>query len=265
MDKSESIANLAVALTAFQNDMVAVKKTSENPFFHSHYADLAEIWEAVRPGLVKHGLAVAQMPQVNDGVSVMSTLLMHSSGEWLCSNLAIAVAKANDPQALGSAITYSRRYSLSAMLGIVSEEDDDAEAAMKRPKPEGKEGEERKPPGHWCAKHKTPFFKKGNMKGYAHPIKDADGKDTGEWCNEEERPEPVYPALENNIDWEWLKESLERLAKSDKVRWSNLAVVTLVNEISGSEAKSVKQAVANLSTDQQKEFVSMIEAELDRI
>jgi len=261
MEKSESIATIAGALMGFQKDMVAVKKTSENPFFKSKYADLAEIWDAIRESLVKHGLSVAQMPQFSDGQPVLSTLLMHTSGEWLCSNLVIVAAKQADPQALGSAITYSRRYSLSAMLGVVSEEDDDAESAMKRPKTESKSNEERKAPGHWCSKHKTPFFKKGNMKGYAHPIKDDEGNPTGEWCNEDQ-PEPVYPALEANIDWDWLKESLVTLGKKDPGQWSNSAVVTMLNENSDSQSKSVKEAVANLPADEQKNFVDMIQREL---
>jgi len=97
-----------------------------------------------------------------------------------------------DPQAQGSAITYARRYSLSAIIGLCTEEDDDAEGAMNRE--QDKDTPEIK--GHWCSVHKTPFFKRGKMKGYAHPIKDENGE-TGEWCSEDKAgSQPTAPGTE---------------------------------------------------------------------
>jgi hypothetical protein len=116
---------------------------------------------------------------------------MHTSGEWLKGRLPLLPVKA-DPQAQGSAITYARRYSLSAIVGLCTEEDDDAEQAMDRGKAKLKEEPVKE--AHWCSTHQTAFFKRGRMKGYAHPIKDDFGGDTSEWCNEV-KVEPVEQTM----------------------------------------------------------------------
>ena len=134
MKKSESIIELSKALNKFQKDLRPAKKTSENPFFKSSYADLVAVWEAIKEPLAKHGLSVAQpMGCTESGMPLVETILCHESGEWIAGELPIKPKK-DDPQSLGSAITYGRRYSLSAMLGLVTEEDDDGEKAMGREK-----------------------------------------------------------------------------------------------------------------------------------
>lgn len=125
MNKSESIANLAKALFAFQSEVQAVKKESVNPFFHSNYADLASIIEAIREPLAKHELAFSQTPT---GKNMLTTILMHSSGEWIEDTAEYTPSK-NDVQGQGSGITYFRRYCLGAILGISTEEDDDGNQA----------------------------------------------------------------------------------------------------------------------------------------
>lgn len=131
MESSESIAALAAALSAAQGEMAGAKKDSENPHFRSKYADLASIWDAARPVLPKHGLAVMQLPEpVETGYLGLTTILTHSSGEFVRSMAVVPLPK-NDPQGYGSALTYTRRYSLAAILGIAPE-DDDAEAATSR-------------------------------------------------------------------------------------------------------------------------------------
>jgi hypothetical protein len=187
MEKSESIKELATALNKAQATLQVAKKGSENPFFHSKYADLLSIWDACREALTTNGLSITQIADTGaEGKAVLETVLMHTSGEWIKGRLPLLPVKA-DPQAQGSAITYARRYSLSAIIGLCTEEDDDAEGAMNREAPK-KDATEAK--GHWCSIHKTPFFKTTKMKGYAHPIKDENGNDTGEWCNEIKAPEP---------------------------------------------------------------------------
>lgn len=130
MEKSETISELAKALAAFQGAMESVLKTKVNPFYHSKYADLDAIWEACRGRLSANGLALVQTTTWNDQI-ILETMLLHTSGEWIKGSLAINAAKL-DPQAVGSAITYARRYGMSAMLGISSEDDDDAESNMPR-------------------------------------------------------------------------------------------------------------------------------------
>jgi len=130
MTTSEQIQELAAALSKAQGEMAGAKKDAANPFFKSKYADLASVWEACRGPLSKHGLAVLQSPHV-DGVRVeLDTLLTHASGQWIRGTVS-ATAKDDSPQALGSAITYLRRYALQSFVGVAPE-DDDAEAAQGR-------------------------------------------------------------------------------------------------------------------------------------
>lgn len=129
MNKSESIKEISVALSKFQGEVANPKNSADNPFFKSKYAPLNEILNDVRPLLSKYGLSVLQMPSGDGDNLVITTLLMHSSGEWIEScPLKMKPAK-NDPQGIGSAITYGRRYTLAAVLGISSEDDDDGNAA----------------------------------------------------------------------------------------------------------------------------------------
>lgn len=132
-DMSATIGSLAAALAKAQGEMAAAQKSSDNPYFRSKYADLSECWESCRGPLSKNGLAVIQTTEIKDGDAigvVVNTTLAHSSGEWIRGTLFMPLAK-KDPQAVGSAITYGRRYGLSAMVGIVAD-DDDGEAAMGR-------------------------------------------------------------------------------------------------------------------------------------
>jgi len=130
MNKAETIVELAKALNAFQGSMKAVKKDAVNPYFKSHYATLDAIWEAIREPLSSSGLSLTQTLSFVDGKSVLDTTLLHTSGEWISGSMILNPVK-DDPQGLGSAISYARRYSLCAILGVVADEDDDANTATK--------------------------------------------------------------------------------------------------------------------------------------
>lgn len=130
MEKSESIKEMAVSLSKFQSKVEAVKKDASNPFFKSKYAPLESIIETIRKPLQDVGLSFSQFPS---GENELVTILMHTSGEFLQSSVKMT-PKDNTPQGQGSAITYMRRYALSAILGLATEEDDDGNAASK-PKP----------------------------------------------------------------------------------------------------------------------------------
>ena len=123
MNKSESINELAAALAKAQSEMKGAVKDSNNPFFKSKYADLSSVWDACRAPLTKNGISVVQMPSAAEDVITVDTTLLHSSGQWISSSLYARPSK-NDPQGIGSCITYLRRYSLSAMVGIAPEDDD---------------------------------------------------------------------------------------------------------------------------------------------
>lgn len=120
MKTSESIVKIAPALLKSQRETGAAKKDSTNPFFHSKYADLGAVMEACKGPLNNNGITVLQ-PVVGANVE---TILIHESGEWMSSETPIVAKSANDPQALGSAISYARRYGLQSMVFIPAEDDD---------------------------------------------------------------------------------------------------------------------------------------------
>jgi hypothetical protein len=105
----------------------------ENPFFKSRYADLAEIRDTVTPALSKNGIAVTQLTEIAEGFLVVCTRLIHASGQWVESQYPI-INDTNKPQAMGSAMTYARRYALSAICCISSEQDDDGNEASEHGK-----------------------------------------------------------------------------------------------------------------------------------
>ena len=129
MQRSESIKNIAKALAQFQAEVRNPANTESNPFYRSKYAPLSDILNLARPLLSKHGLSVLQSPS-GDGQNVtVTTLITHESGEWIESEPLTLKADKATAQGAGSAITYARRYALSAMLGISSEDDDDGNFA----------------------------------------------------------------------------------------------------------------------------------------
>ncbi len=141
MEHSESLSELAGALAKAQAVMKPALKDSENPFFRSKYADLAAVAEACREALATNQLSVVQGTQKGESADVihLDTMLLHSSGQWVRSTLTMVPTK-KDPQGVGSCITYARRYALSAICGIATEEDDDGNAAS------GKQSKERQKP-----------------------------------------------------------------------------------------------------------------------
>jgi hypothetical protein len=123
--QSEQLGELAKALAAAQGQMENAKKDSKNPHFGSSYADLAAVWDACRAALSSNGLAVVQTVAAGDGGASVTvhTLLLHSSGQFIREALTLPVAQ-KTPHGVGSAITYGRRYSLAALVGIAQEDDD---------------------------------------------------------------------------------------------------------------------------------------------
>ena len=134
---SPEIADLIKALVKVQGSLKPVEKNAINPFFKSKYADLTAIWENCRKELSSNGLAVIQTTKGNgDSLITVVTTLAHISGQWIRGDLTMRPVK-NDPQGVGSARTYARRYGLQAILGIAAEEDDDGEVGTRRGKGEG--------------------------------------------------------------------------------------------------------------------------------
>jgi hypothetical protein len=126
--QSENIGELAKALASAQGEMNAAAKDATNPHFKTRYADLASIMDACRAPLTRHGLSVTQLPgRGEDGAVTLTTVLMHASGQHIGSTVGARPAQEN-PQVVGSILTYLRRYALASVVGVVSD-DDDGEAA----------------------------------------------------------------------------------------------------------------------------------------
>ncbi len=127
--ESDQIADLAAALAKAQGLMGPAIINKQNPHFKNRYADLAAVMEAVRKPLSDNGLSVTQTTELRDGMLILRTTLRHASGQWLASDYPLPLGA--KPQELGSAMTYGRRYELSALVGVAADEDDDGEATRR--------------------------------------------------------------------------------------------------------------------------------------
>lgn len=125
---SASIGKLGEALSKAQGEMEGAVKDSINPYFKNKYADLSSVMAAIREPFSKNGLSVVQLTE-GDGINCgVTTILLHSSGEWVRGTITARPVKA-DPQGIGSCLTYLRRYSLAAIAGVCPEDDDGNEAS----------------------------------------------------------------------------------------------------------------------------------------
>lgn len=137
MKRSESIANFAEAFAKFQADVTDPKMDESTDYItktgkriNFKYASLKEIMKTVRPVLAKHGISIMQEPKMEGNKVSITTTLLHSSGEYITFEPTIMNASSAMAQEIGSAITYGRRYSVSAVLGLGAEDDDDGNAAQ---------------------------------------------------------------------------------------------------------------------------------------
>ena len=137
MDSSPDISELSKALFSIQNNLPPAIKDARNSFVGNDYATLNSVMETCRDALYSHGIWLVQLPcpapvELGTGHIGLETRLTHvESGQWLSSVTVIPLPK-SDPQGLGSALTYARRYSLCTILGIITE-DDDGNAASVHP------------------------------------------------------------------------------------------------------------------------------------
>ena len=124
---------LAKALSAAQAEFGDVPQTGINTYHKTKYSTIEDYVNAAKPVLAKHGLSISQAPNLLEGQFVLTTILMHQSGEHIVSNQPIFSAK-QDAQSMGSAITYARRYAYGGVLGMASRDyDDDGNAAAAKP------------------------------------------------------------------------------------------------------------------------------------
>ena len=130
MRKSDSISELSKALAKFQAEVKQPLKDKNNPFFRSKYVPLENVVEAITQEAPNHGLSFVQWA-LNDeqGRVGVATMLMHESGEWIEFDSVHMKADKETAQGAGALITYLKRYSLSAVFGITSDQDDDGNSA----------------------------------------------------------------------------------------------------------------------------------------
>jgi hypothetical protein len=129
MKTSENIMEVAKALAAFQSEVKQPEKDGNNPHFKSKYVTLDGTVKAIHECAPKHGLSYTQMPvSTENGVGVI-TVIFHSSGQFIEFEPFILPLDKKTAQGVGSALTYSKRYALSAAFGIVSDVDDDGNEA----------------------------------------------------------------------------------------------------------------------------------------
>lgn len=123
MKTSDAIAEIAAALAKAQGEIQNPTKTKQNPHFRSSYADLAGGLDVIRPALSKHGIAFVQPTSMEGELVVVHTRLMHTSGQWIEGTY--PVTKLGKHQDMMSALTYSKRAALFAIVGVAGEDDDD--------------------------------------------------------------------------------------------------------------------------------------------
>jgi len=129
MNTSSVITKLSQAMLKVQQQLQPAIKEARNTFVGNDYATLNSVMDTCKEALISHGIWLTQLPapapvELGTGHIALETKLIHAeSGEWISSTAVIPLPK-NDPQGMGSAITYARRYSLCAMLGIITEDDD---------------------------------------------------------------------------------------------------------------------------------------------
>ena len=203
VEMSNPCGELFAALSKARGAMQNPERNRENPFFGSRYSDLAAVTEVAAKPLSDNELCVTQWPLAEDGQVGCLTILGHSSGQFIRGRLLLPPAK-SDVQGCGSTLTYCRRYTLQAVLGLAADDDDDGNAASQPAAPRATPAASSGPP---CPKCKTPMKKrkgkdgefwgcpkypkcKGTMdvgaehmiEGGGEPLKDATGKPVrGEW------------------------------------------------------------------------------------
>tara|TARA_R100000008_G_scaffold80938_1_gene63744 strand:+ start:1553 stop:2038 length:486 start_codon:yes stop_codon:yes gene_type:complete len=132
---SDTIGKIAGALAKAQSEMTMIEAKSTNPFFNSKYASLSAVLEVAMPALNNNGIALVQGNRwdSNDNGFYVTSMLMHSSGEWIKSEIRMPIAK-KDAHGVGAATTYGRRYLLSSMVGVAQADDDGNSATLKAPR-----------------------------------------------------------------------------------------------------------------------------------
>lgn len=197
-------ASFAEAFVKLQAAIKPAVKDATNPAFRSKYADLSAVWEAVRGPLADNGFCVIQSPDFEGQDMWLKTTVLHVSGESVEGRYPLRPTK-QDPQGFGSALTYAKRYSLAAMLGVVADEDDDGNAASQRPAPQAPTQRE-------------------VIHGPSSSAKDPDIEGgVRNWCDKEKHFLNNCQTVADVTQWQELRANeLDRLKKKAVAAWSDL-------------------------------------------
>lgn len=130
MITSPNVSKIATALLLAQKEIGSAKKGATNPFYKMKYSDLGSVMEACKDAFNNHGISVLQPVITNENGTFVETVLMHESGEFISSSIRVSCKNPDNPQEMGSAITYAKRYSLQAIAFIPSEDDDGEKATQ---------------------------------------------------------------------------------------------------------------------------------------
>lgn len=255
---SESIASLAKAYAQFQQEVINPSNTAKNPQFKSNYAPLDEVINTAKPVLAKYGLSVLQSTGSEGEAIKIVSILMHESGEYIQSDELVLPAyqtkgggvKEFNAQGAGSAITYGRRYSLSAILGLASEDDDDGNHASGQGYKDAS-----KPSGNnQSADDKEKRRQEALAKAQARKQATDENKEelanelANEEKNEKEVLEPISPAQMKAI--ENLVTIVSRAKGFDKDEYlNNLIAIHGAPELSALTTNQAKAVISQINSD----------------
>ena len=184
------------ALVKCQSQIKTALKDSKNPHFKSSYADLTSVMLACKDALAANDLAVLQLSRIHEsGAPVLVTRIIHTSGEHIEGEFPLVCKDPNDPQKLGSAVTYARRYALSAALGITADDDDGQAAAGHTPAPALKQ--QAKPASNSMAD----LFAAHKL-AYPKAVEDLIGKPVAQWTeNDKTTAREAIKKLQSGTPW----------------------------------------------------------------
>lgn len=243
--KSASIGKIALALAKAQGVMGGAAKDKKNPHFGNNYADLASVWEACREPLAQNELAVVQQVTSDpNGVTVTSTLL-HSSGEYISDRCWLPVTQ-KTPQGYGSTITYARRYSLSALVGVAQEDDDGNAGSAQTSAPAGQRSAPRQQAARKAAESKP------DTKPAAGPASNPTGPG-------EDAESKVRSARVSQL---WKKAKDEGVTKEQWAQWAEMVLNAKKTqaELTESDVDLLESAYPTLIADPEKASVIASEA-----
>lgn len=211
---SESTAKIDAAMAKAQSQIEAASKDKVNPAFRSKYADLSAVWEACRKALTDNGISITQWPTHSDDHRLHLITRLACEGEWMLCEFSIPTSK-QDAHGYGSAVTYAKRFSLAAAVGVVADDDDDGNAAAGRPANTQAKTEPKKEHGQLHGPLKITDLKNG-MKEFARDLEAC--SDADELNALMSKAQPLLEQCKRDLpDWYFGKEGTDVKGAQDRI------------------------------------------------